>query len=767
MNINRNYRRMILLITLICIARPISAAPIPVVSVTKDQDGITLHMNPGVMKLQVWSDRIIHVQYTDKDALPENTSLAVIGTPENVKWDYSESANAETLKTSLMSVRVNRHSGAITFFDSSNRPILAEQNDGGKGRNSLAQFQQTFRLKDEEGIYGLGQHQAGLMNYRGSVVHLQQANMDVAVPMLVSSAGYGLLWDNPSVTDVDVSTPTNMYQMKLSSEVADEINYYFIAGPQADDIIAGYRELTGQVPMMGRWAWGFWQCREHYSTQQQLLDVVSRYRSMNVPIDGIIQDWQYWPKGQWGSHLFDPVRYSDPGGTVAKLHAEHVHVLISVWPRFELITDNYKTLNQAGVLYSNVFGEYGGGAGQWYDAFDPKGRQLYWGLIAKDILPFGFDGWWLDASEPELGGHWGEFRDFKTVAGSGASVYNAYPLMHTTAVYQGQRADAPDKRVFILTRSAYAGQQRNAAVTWSGDIRGTWDVFRRQIPAGLNFSVSGIPYWNTDIGGFFGGRVTDPNYQELFTRWFEFGSFCPMFRVHGTGDSKEMWKWDNATQKILIRYDQLRYQLLPYIYSISWMVTHQGYTMMRPLVMDFRNDTQALNIPDEYMFGPALLICPVTQARASARSVYLPAGSEWYDFWTGKKYDGGQAVIAAAPIETMPIFVRGGSILPMGDIVQYAGENPEGPLELRVYPGKNAQFSLYNDEGDNYNYEKGVYSTIPIRWDDAGRQLTVGARTGEFPGMAKQRQFSIAVAGRSTEQSVNYDGSEISVSAQK
>jgi alpha-D-xyloside xylohydrolase len=583
----------------------------------------------------------------------------------------------------------------------------------------------------------------------------------VAVPMLVSSGGYGILWDNPSVTDVDVSTPQHLDRLTFTSESGQGIDYYFIAGPNADDIIAGYRMLTGAAPMMGRWGWGFWQCKEHYNTAAELLGVVARYRSMNVPIDGIIQDWHYWRDGQWGSHEFDPSRYPDPGGLVSQLHAEHMHVLISVWPRFDAGTENLKTLGEAGALYPETIGNvYLHISGQWYDAFSAGARKLYWSLISTKILPFGFDGWWLDASEPELSGRWGEYHHFQTALGPATMVYNAYPLMHTSAVYQGQRADAPDKRVFILTRSAYAGQQRNSAVTWSGDIRGTWDVFRRQIPAGLNFAASGIPYWNTDIGGFFGGRVNDPNYRELFTRWFQFGAFCPMFRVHGTGQSKEMWKFDDATEKILIKYDQLRYQLLPYIYSVSWMVTHDGYTMMRPLMMDFRTDPLSLNIPDQYMFGPDLMISPVTQARANARSVYLPGSGDWFDFWTGQKYPGGQAIIAAAPIDTLPIFVRAGAILPMGKIVQYSGEDPQEPLELRVYRGADGAFDLYDDEGDNYNYEKGEYSTIPIRWDDKAGTLTIGPRTGEFPGMAKEREFHVVCIGGG-EATVHFDGSQV------
>ena len=759
-------------------------SPISVAGVTQNSDGITIQMNPGVMRVTVWSDRVIRVQYTDQNQLPADASLAVIGRPEAAEWKYSETKDAEIVSTDRVVAKVNRHNGAVGFYYPDGRRAYLDQasTDPMGLHHTLPSSDQPhgvvqeFKLRGEEAIYGLGQHQGGVMNYSGSMVHLQQVNMDVAVPMLLSSNGYGLLWDNPSVTDVCVSMSALRDGLSFASEEGKQIDYYFMAGPELDDVIASYRQLTGPAPMMGRWAWGFWQCKEHYKTQQELLDVVARYRQMQVPIDGIIQDWQYWPKGQWGSHDFDAARYPDPAAAVAQIHAEHCHILISVWARFEAATENYKTLEQANALYSTaVYNAYMGTWAKWYDAFNPVGRQLYWSFISKKLLPLGFDGWWLDATEPELGEHWGEFRDYMTAAGPGADVYNAYPLMHTTGVYQGQRADAPGKRVFILTRSAYTGQQRNSAVTWSGDIRGTWDVLRREIPAGLNFSASGIPYWNTDIGGFFGGKVSDPNYRELFARWFQFGAFCPMFRVHGTGDSKEMWKFDRDTENILIQYDQLRYRLLPYIYSVSWMVTNHGYTMMRPLVMDFRTDTEVLSIPDQYMFGPSLMINPVTQAHATARSVYLPGKGSWYDFWTGQKYAGGAPVIAAAPIQTLPIFVRAGAILPMGEVVQYAEQDPQGPLEIRLYRGANGSFELYDDEGDNYDYEKGAYATIPLKWDDTRGVLTIGQRTGDYPGMVKNREFRIVWVGTGRgaglaedtahEQIVHYDGREMSVTA--
>ncbi len=552
------------------------------------------------------------------------------------------------------------------------------------------------------------------MNYRGAAVHLQQRNpTESAVPVLISSRGYGIFWDNPAITDVGVGTdgteivpaaqlyteaglpggltaryyrgdsfdtlvtngtdagvdfdwsdtpppglPHDHYSVRWNgfvqarqggdytfvtssddgvrlwidgrlriddwgvhaeqtdsatvtlaansrhqirmeyfqntggavarlfwqlpgdsslvtwdSDAADAIDYYFMDGPALDQVIADYRDLTGSAPMFGKWAWGFWQCKEHYATQKELLDVAQRYRQMQAPLDNVIQDWYYWNPHPWGSHEFDTNRYPDFAGLMSELHSENVHLIISVWGRFDEGSSNWTELKEAGGLYPEVFTNFMPGKFQYYDAFNPAARRIYWRQISDDLFADGIDGWWLDASEPELSGQWGQFQDFMTAAGPGFKVFNAYPLMHTTGIYQGQRAQTSGKRVFILTRSAYAGQQRNAAVTWSGDVEGTWQELQRQIPAGLNFSISGIPYWNTDTGGFLSGDPADPNYAELFTRWFQFSAFCPMFRVHGTNHPKEMWRFDTNTENILIQYDKLRYHLIPYIYSVSWMVT--------------------------------------------------------------------------------------------------------------------------------------------------------------------------------------------------
>jgi len=771
-----------------------NAAPIPVQSFAKDKAGVTLKMSPGLLRIEPVGDRTIHVLYSPTGDLPKAPSgFAVQQQPVAGAFDVSETADAVTLKAAQCSVVVDKKTGVLSFLDKDGKTFLQEVADGGKsltpatvGGVATNAVSQKFILDPQEALFGLGQHPGGVMNWVGHSVHLQQKNMDIAVPVLVSSKGYGVFWNNPAITDVKVSKaddPTPV--VEWDSEAGTGIDYYVFYGPEINQVIVDYRELTGAAPMFGRWGWGFWQCKQRYHSQQQLLDIVARYRQMQAPIDGIIQDWLWWYPNPWGSHQFADTRYPDPAGMMKQLHDENIHLIISVWAKFDVGSPNSDELKATGALYPSVIPyAYPPGKGQWYDPFNPEGRRIYWNQLSKQIFSKGVDGWWLDASEAELSGHWGEFRDFTTASGPGALVFNAYPLMHTTGIYQGQRAENPDKRVFILTRSAYAGQQRNAAVSWSGDVQGKWDVFRQQIPNGINFSLSGIPYWNTDTGGFFGGSPSDPKYAELFTRWFQFSAFCPMFRVHGdaTGDcveptkkdrpGKEMWQFPPKTEKILIDYDNLRYHLLPYIYSVAWKVTSENDTMMRGLVMDFRNDPKVYDIPDQYLFGPALMVSPVTQEGAQSRKVYLPAGTSWTDFWTGETMPGGQTVEAKAPMETLPLYVRAGSILPYGPKVQSSADAAD-PLELRVYRGADGAFTLYEDEGDNYNYEKGVYATIPFKWDEKAGVLTIGARKGKFPGMLEKRTFRVVWVAPghgagldSTEKAdaeVAYDGHEVVV----
>ena len=720
------------------------------ITAQRSADGVTFKLEGAVLRLQVWSDRIIRVTYAPGGALPELKSLCVVARPAAVKWDFRESPAGFVVTTRAVQARVDRGSGAVSWSDARGEPWLAET-PGGRVfapttvKNLAArQAEQEFVLAPDEAIFGLGQQENGSWNYRGQTVHLLQSNKNIALPVLVSSRGYGILWDNPAITTVAVGAAGRENVVAWISEVARAIDYYFLAGPDLDQVVADYRELTGAAPMFGKWVFGFWQCREHYETQAEILGVLAKYRERGTPIDGVIQDWQYWTPRPWGSHEFDPARYPDPAGMVAQIHAQHAHVILSVWSRFDVGCENLRQLKAVNGVFDPVYPNvWPKGEGQWYDAFSADARRVYWRQISEKLFTLGLDGWWLDATEPELGGKWGEIRDLRTAMGPGAWVASAYPLLSTAGIYQGQRAETSAKRVFILTRSAWAGQQRNAAISWSGDIQGTWEVFRQQIPAGLNFSLSGIPYWNTDIGGFFGGKTSDPKYAELFTRWFQFGAFCPLFRVHGSGAGKEMWQWDAATDAILVKYDRLRYRLLPYIYSTAWQVTHAHDTMLRPLVMDFRTDATAAGVADQYLFGRAILVNPVTTPDTTSRKVYLPTGADWYDFWTGRRAAGGQRVEAPAPIDTLPLYVKAGAILPLGPVVRHAEENPAAPLELRVYRGADGAFTLYEDDGNTYDYEKGACTEIPMMWNEAGQKLTVGVRRGSFPGMVAEREFHV------------------------
>ena len=608
------------------------------------------------------------------------------------------------------------------------------------GEKTLHPERFTNMWDTQEAFYGLGQHQAGVWNYRGEDVQISQDNTNISVPLLLSSNGYGIFWNNGSRSRMNNRFVHALY---LSSEVADAMDYYFFYGPDFDKIIADYRELTGQAPLFGKWAYGFWQCKNRYDSQQELESIAKKYRDLHIPLDNIVQDWFWW--NIMGEPVFNK-NYPDPKAMVDTLHRDHVHLMISVWPFFRPGSPVYDDMDKKGffIAKTQVGGFHPAGMAL-YDAFNPAARKYYWKLMDDALFKIGADAWWLDTTEPETEGlETSLLVNHQTALGNGARYANEFPLMTTTGVYEGQRAASDQKRVFILSRSGYAGIQRNAAAMWSGDVDPNWETLRRQIPAGLNFSLSGLPYWTTDIGGFVSANPDDPAYRELFIRWFQFGTFCPIFRVHGTRttNQNELWSYGTDAQKILVSFDQLRYRLMPYIYSLAWKTTNEGYTIMRPLVMDFRSDVRAQNIADQFLFGPALLVNPVTEPQATSRRLYLPDAG-WYDFWTGKLAKGGQSMEAAAPIERIPLFVRAGSILPLGPDIEYASEKSADPLEVRVYRGADGNFTLYEDEGDSYNYEKGAHSTIPFSWDNSSQSLTIGDRTGSFPGMTESRSLHI------------------------
>jgi alpha-D-xyloside xylohydrolase len=843
------------------------ATPMAVKSFQKDSDGVTFALPSGTLKIQVCDDKIFRVVCSPADKIPPLENFVVIRHWKPVPFTVQETAEAVVVGTKELQARVERRSGAVTFLDAAGNVLLQEPSDGGKsfipasaGGKPAFQVQQTFLSPPDEWLYGLGQYQEGLWNWRGLPRGLHQVDTTTVLPVLVSSKGYGLLWDNVSLTDfnpltnevalvpeenpptsTDTKSPriftwhgtfrtgaageyvffaqadnyrtefsisvdgeeiagiTNFFtpfslcgtlqlpadkvcdvtvrggnQVKLfaglrqdtttfRSHFGQAIDYTFFYGPDLDDVIDGYREATGAAPMWPEWAYGFWQCRERYHNQRELLAAAAEFRRRHIPLDLIIQDWQYWTNNSWGSYEWDARRYPDSAGMIRKLHAENIKFMISVWSNPHGSTRAELEKNHALI-------------GDWIDVFNPVGREVRWKHLNEAFFKIGTDAWWGDATEPGDDGNLLTGRE--TFLGPGDFYQNAYPLFASESLYAGQRATGSKKRVCILTRSAFPGQQRYAAATWSGDISGNWVTFRRQIPAGLNFCLAGIPYWTTDCGGFWhpAGQYVSPDYNELLARWFEWSTFCPVMRIHGNETATETWNWLPETQKVMVAYDELRHRLLPYIYSVAWRVTSQGYTMMRALPMDFRADTNALAVSDEYMFGPAFLVAPVTEPKAADKEVYLPAGTSWVNFWTGETLEGGQKIRTPAPLAEMPLFIRAGSIVPVGPSVQYAGEKPANPLELRIYRGADGAFTLYEDDGDNYDYERGVYATIPIAWNEKTQTLTISKQTGKFPGMLARRTFRIVfvspnhgVGGAATEKAdaeVTYNGHALTISPQ-
>ena len=555
------------------------------------------------------------------------------------------------------------------------------------------------------------------------------------------------------------------------SEMNPEIDYYFVYGDTMDEVISGYRTLTGKSQIMPKWAMGYWQSRERYKTQEEILSTLKEFRKRRIPLDNIVQDWSYWPENAWGSHEIDAARFPDTKAMEDTIHAMNARFMISVWPKFYADTEHYKEFDKNGWMYQQAIKDSvrdwigPGYMGSFYDAYAEGARKLFWKQMEEHLYTLGIDAWWMDASEPNVRDCTDiEYRKAlcgPTALGPSDEYFNAYALMNAEAIYDGQRGADPDKRVFLLTRSGFAGLQRYSTATWSGDIATRWEDMKAQISAGLNFAVSGIPYWTMDIGGFcVENRYVDgqkefnktgrenadyKEWRELNTRWYQFGAFCPLFRAHGQYPFREVWNIapeNHPAYRSILYYTRLRYQMMPYIYSLAGMTYFDDYTMMRPLVMDFGEDAHVNNISDQFMFGPALMVCPVYTYGARSREVYLPETTGWYDFYTGKYMNNGQLTVDA-PYESIPLFVHEGAIIPYGPDMLYTDEKPADEILLYVYAGKDGEFTLYEDEGVNYNYEKGQYATIPFVYDDAKATLTIGERQGEFPGMLKERTFTV------------------------
>jgi alpha-D-xyloside xylohydrolase len=881
------------------------------------------------VRLQVYGENIVRVTAAPTADLDVPASYMVIAKPQAGSFAVSESAGRVTLTTGKVRASVELSTGNVSFTDAEGRLDLAESGPARfapvevEGKDFLS-LRQQFNRGTDEGLYGLGQHQNGQMNYNGEDVELYQHNIVIPIPFLVSTRNYGILWDNNSITrfgnpkpyayagdgqsglrvtdergrpgwtaryylgprlaltraepvinyqyirdqarwpaeakaqtvaassgqntagnavqtqrvvwtgrvtpaasglhrfrlysssyakvfvdgkevlsrwrqnwnpwyhnfdvpmtagkaaDIRIEWEPNAGYIALrhsdplpeadrrsisfASEAGRAIDYYYVGGKDMDGVISGYRKLTGKSAMMPKWAYGFWQSRQRYHNQDEVVGVVEEYRRRALPLDNIVQDWFYWREDDWGSHAFDPKRFPDPKGMIDRVHALGARFMISVWPKFYPATDNYRELERAGAVYKRNL-ESGdkdwvgpGYLSTFYDPYSEKGRQIYWRQMKERLAVLGVDAWWMDATEPDMHSNLSlderAYRMGPTADGPGGALFNSYPIVHAEGVYKGWLDYKPDVRPFILTRAGWGGIQRTGSAVWSGDVASRWEDLREQISAGVNISMSGVPNWTHDIGGFAleeryqkGEAAHLAEWRELNLRWFQFGAFSPLFRSHGEAPKREIYEIapaGSAMYRSMEYYDRLRYRLMPYIYTLAADTFHKDGTMMRGLAMDFPADRAVRDIADQYLFGPAFLVAPVTRFKARSRQVYLPAGTRWYDFYTGRAQPGGRTVAAAAPFERMPLFVRAGSIVPMGPAIQSTAEDVGGkPLTLHVYTGADGRFSLYEDDGTSRQYLNGAFSRIPIRYDERSGTLTIGAREGSFPGMAQDRVFHI------------------------
>lgn len=763
------------------------AAQASVISYIKTAKQVTFKLDKGLMQLSICRVDLIGVKYTILDSFSKNESLVV-----NNKWlqpvafTVTDGKGEIVITTAKLRIKVNKATNAIAYYnlagklitaeDSSNKSMTAATIAGIETYNCTT----SFTSPANEALYGMGCHPLDSLsiNYKGRNQDMAIKYLTGAIPVMLSTKGYGLMWDNYSASNFYGAEEGNT-KFKYVSESGKQVDYYFFYGPDFDHIIDLYRTATGRAPMFGKWAYGLFQSQDRYLSEAEILTVKDNYRNNNIPVDVLVQDWYYWDPLPIGSHIMKPERYPHPKQLIDELHKANLHAMISIWPVFGKGTPNYDALDKMGGLTSitwdnvvtHTFDTY-------YDAHNPKARELYWQQARDSLVKrYGWDAWWIDQCEPDNGALLDERRKANFYTGKGIDFFNTYSLQHTKGVYEGWRRDIPGKRAFFLVRQSFAGEQRNASTLWSSDIECTFANYKNQVPQGINACASGIPYWTSDIGGYhYKWSAPDwskPEFRELFTRWFQFGAFSPIFRIHGKGERAIFSKnWDEDTRATLMKFDKLRYRLLPYIYSLAGRVNTENYTMMRALTFDFKEDANVYNIPDQYMFGPAFLVNPVTEqlytgtnaaGKAKTRSVYLPAATKWYNFWTGEVTNGGQKLTVDVPMDIMPLYVRAGSIIPMGPVMQYATEKLADKIELRIYPGANGTFKFYEDENDNYNYEKGAKATFDITWNDKLKTLTITDTKGSFPGMLKKRQFDIVMVngthGSNTGETIKIDKS--------
>ncbi len=773
--------------------------------VEHNQDTLMLISDYGMIKLEPKSPEIIRVRFTAADSFSDQEKPGVLVNDIYAGWDYTELEDEILLNTGKICLRINKDTASFQYYDINGKLLLKEREYESKNLEEFESFRTVvsedmkiervvtpdgikevvkdaakvfdrklyktrlyLEWQEEEALYGLGQQEEGHLNLRGTTAFLHQANKKIAIPMLVSSLGYGLLVDTYSPM---IFSDTN-YGSYLYTEADYEMDFYFINGSDIDGVIRGYRYLTGKAVMLPKWAYGFVQSQERYETAQELIEVVKEHRKRNIGLDCIVLDWCSWEGELWGQKTFDQTRFADPTAMMKELHELHANLMISVWPNMSKDCDNYKEFLDNKLLFP---------ASSIYNAFEEAGREIYWKQANEGLFSHGIDAWWCDSSEPFTPewNHIGKpepstmYHEFYDTCSQyiPAQFTNSYGLYHARTIYEGQRKATLEKRVVNLTRNGYTGQQRYGAVLWSGDISADWITLKRQIAAGLNFCASGLPYWTLDIGAFFVRKgiqwfwngeyengYNDLGYKELFTRWFQFGCFLPMFRSHGTDFRRELWyfgKEGDPFYDALIKMNHLRYQLMPYIYSVAARVWKNDYTMLRMLAFDFANDSRALVVDDQFMFGDCLLVCPVTvpmyydkdsrPIKASiSKKVYLPKGAGWYDFWTNQYYEGGQTIETEALIDKMPLYVKAGSILPMTCFMQYVDEIANAPIEVRVYAGTDTEFELYEDEGNSYRYEDGEFAITKLVWSEKDQKLDIGKTIGSYPGM-QVKEYEVKV----------------------
>ena len=759
------------------------------------------------VKVEFVTPSIVHVVKGE----PTKT-LVVTLKPQQV----AVTQKGDTWKSSELTVKLEPQTETLVFMTNKGKVLLKE-----KGirmvRKNADEFEvsQTFTLDKDEAIYGLGTVQDGKLNRRGLKKRMEQSNLEDFQNVLQSIKGYGIYWENYSPTMFE----DNAEGMTFTSEAGQGIDYYFMYGGSADGVIALVRQLTGDVPMFPLWTYGFWQSKERYKTAQETESIVDQYRALQVPLDGIIQDWQYWGSNYlWNAMDFLSEDFANGKQMIQNVHKKHAHFMISIWASFGPMTQQFRELDAKGLLMPFETWPQSGISHVWppimkypsgvkvYDAFHPEARAIYWKYL-KTLYDYGTDAWWMDSTDPDFFNPKESDYDHKVYGGTWRSQRNAFPLATVRGIYEAQRKDDRGKRIFIMTRSSYAGQQHYGSNMWSGDVNSSWDMLRKQVPAGLSFTLTGNPNFNTDIGGFFcgsyntrggGSAPKNPQFQELYVRWMQYGLFCPVFRSHGADAPREIWQFGKKGEPVydaIEKQIRLRYRLIPYLYSIAWQVTSNNDSYMRPLFADFAQDKKVWNMTDEFLFGHSILACPIVDPQYTEEKIirtnamtgwdrqtasdgssagnidftatktaikYLPKGAAWYDFWTNQRYQGGKSVTLETTFDRVPMFVRAGSILPLGPEMQYVGEKSWDNLELRVYPGADGSFTLYEDEGDSYNYEKGVYTTIAFTWNDRSRTLTIGERQGSFPGMLQTRQFNVVMPDGS-QQTVSYDGKKMQV----